>query len=412
MYIPDPLDTLRDMLQLFHVRLHLFREPYENLAEIDFHLREDLFEDYDYLPLIKTILASLQPGQTQTYRDIFGNFYVAFSLFTEDMPSPYEFALIGPFKYHSLDTQALDALLAKYNIPHARRADLVLGLSRVPVIQNRELWVNMEVYLISRLICKDRQLDYRTPIDMPLALPELTALISHDNKGSDAYQANTLAGGYHLEEELLNAVKRGNVDQSTRIALKFVNFQIAYHSQFGLPEYYAFIELNALLRRAAIESGVHVLRLDETFVHYNRFICQKEREKETIQLTCTDMAADYCKLIKRYSRKNFSTLVRKCLDYMDFHFQETVSLHTLAQMFNVSNGHLSTLFHKEVGIPLTDYLNQNRVQYAKTLLETSELSMQEISSVCGFSDASYFTRIFKKYTGKSPKQYRADRVLL
>ena len=355
MYVPNPLDTLRDMLQLFHVRLHLFREPYENLEEIDFHLRKSLFENYNYLSLIETIRSNLQPGQTQTYRDLFCNLYVAFSLFTEDMPSTYEFAVIGPFKYRSLDAQALDAVMDKYNIPRVRRADLVAVLGRVPVIQNRELWVNMEVYLISRLICRDGQLEYRTPIDMPLALQELTELIPYDNKGSDAYRANTLAGGYNLEGDLLNAVKRGNVDQATRIALKYMNFQIAYHSQFDLPEYYAFIELNTLLRRAAIESGVHILRLDETFVHYNRFIRQKERERETMQLICTDMAADYCKLVKRYSNKNFSTLVRKCLDYMDFHFQEAVSLHTLAQMFNVSDGHLSTLFRKEVGIPLTEY---------------------------------------------------------
>ena len=420
MYIPDPLEILDDMLQLFHVRLHLFKEPYENIAEMDFHLREELYENYDYQLLLKMIREDLCPGRAQTHRDIFGNYYLAFSLDTDgqtqgqadNAPSPYEFAVIGPFRYHAPQGQELFEVMEKHGIPASRKADIMIVLGRMPVIRDQEMWKNMVIYMIRRMIHKDGQLDYHTPIDTAVSPLELSSLTVRDNKGSDSYRTNTLADGYTFEEELRNVVMKGNSDLAGRIARKYINFQIAYYKQFGIPIYYTAIDLNTLLRRAAIESGVNVLRLDEIFIRYNRLIHQFEQQGETLQMTYGDMVADYCKLVKRYSRQNFSAPIRKCMDYLDFHFQDPVSLHTVAQILGLSDGYLSTAFRKEVGIPLTEYLNQNRVQYAKTLLEGSELSVQEISSACGFSDASYFARIFKRYIGKAPKQYRANREML
>ena len=55
---------------------------------------------------------------------------------------------------------------------------------------------------------------------------------------------------------------------------------------------------------------------------------------------------------------------------------------------------------------LTDYINKTRVQQAEKLLRKTTLSMQDIAEKCGFADANYFTRTFKKINGMSPNQYR------
>lgn len=124
------------------------------------------------------------------------------------------------------------------------------------------------------------------------------------------------------------------------------------------------------------------------------------------------MVIDYCKLVTKYARQNYSTAVWKSLDYIDFNYQQDISLHKLAVMFHVSDGYLSTAFKKEVGIPITDYLNKTRVDHAQWMLESTEDSIQEISGQCGFYDASYFTRVFKRYTGQSPLQFRITRSML
>jgi YesN/AraC family two-component response regulator len=75
-------------------------------------------------------------------------------------------------------------------------------------------------------------------------------------------------------------------------------------------------------------------------------------------------------------------------------------------MFNISAAYLSTLFKKETGVTLTDYVNKRRVDYAIFLLNTTQLQIQTIAGYCGVTDVNYFTRIFKKYHGMTPLKYK------
>lgn len=83
-----------------------------------------------------------------------------------------------------------------------------------------------------------------------------------------------------------------------------------------------------------------------------------------------------------------------------------LSLHSLASMQNISSGYLSTLFKKEVGVTLTDYVNSRRVKQASQLLRSTVLQIQTIAQYCGISDVNYFSKTFKRYLGCTPKDYR------
>ena len=78
----------------------------------------------------------------------------------------------------------------------------------------------------------------------------------------------------------------------------------------------------------------------------------------------------------------------------------------IASRFSLNKNYLSTLFKKEVGLGLTSYLNQKRIQHSLYLLNTSTLSIQDISKACGIEDVNYFSRIFRKQIGISPSSYR------
>ena len=114
----------------------------------------------------------------------------------------------------------------------------------------------------------------------------------------------------------------------------------------------------------------------------------------------------YCLLVKNYSRRGYSSLVQTCLDYIDFHYAENLSLDSMARLCSVTNSYLSSLFKKEVSMTLTDYINSTRIHQSLILLNTTSLSIQEIAVQCGFSDANYYARTFKKLQGQSPKGYR------
>ena len=85
---------------------------------------------------------------------------------------------------------------------------------------------------------------------------------------------------------------------------------------------------------------------------------------------------------------------------------EPLSLESLAARFTLNKNYLSTRFHRETGTTITDYISKIRVQRAVDLLEKTTHSVQYIAEQCGFADANYFTRTFKKINGISPNGYR------
>ena len=80
----------------------------------------------------------------------------------------------------------------------------------------------------------------------------------------------------------------------------------------------------------------------------------------------------------------------------------------MSDWLNVNASYLSTLFKKEVGMPLTDFVNRQRIEQAKKLLIATELPTKTIAQQCGIPDIYYFSRLFKKRTGVTPKLYREN----
>lgn len=98
-------------------------------------------------------------------------------------------------------------------------------------------------------------------------------------------------------------------------------------------------------------------------------------------------------------------LVKKAKEYIMEHYSEKISLQSIAEKLDISYGYLSKCFKQVEGVPLTEYLNQYRIEMAKQLMEKQESNISEISYAVGFSDPNYFSKCFKKYTGYTPKEY-------
>ena len=83
-----------------------------------------------------------------------------------------------------------------------------------------------------------------------------------------------------------------------------------------------------------------------------------------------------------------------------------ISIETLCKYVNYSRSYLSRLFKKEVNMTIPEYINSIRIQHAKMLIKDSQLSLREISLSVGFNDPYYFSKVFKRYTGVSPSEFR------
>jgi two-component system response regulator YesN len=104
----------------------------------------------------------------------------------------------------------------------------------------------------------------------------------------------------------------------------------------------------------------------------------------------------------------YNAMILKAKDYIDRHYMdEDISLHTVASHVNFSQNHFSTVFSQETGGNFIEYLTKVRIEKAKELLKNSSLKSADIAYEVGFSDPHYFSFIFKKNTGISPREFRS-----
>ena len=95
--------------------------------------------------------------------------------------------------------------------------------------------------------------------------------------------------------------------------------------------------------------------------------------------------------------------------YLDCNFTEKeLAIGQLAKQFHVSEGYLSKLFFKENNVHMNEYLNALRVERAKLLLSSTQLSVQSISDCVGYNNVEHFSRTFKKIVGLAPNLFRRD----
>lgn len=102
--------------------------------------------------------------------------------------------------------------------------------------------------------------------------------------------------------------------------------------------------------------------------------------------------------------------VKAMISYIQAHFREKVTLDQVAQAASVSRNTCLNAFRRVLGLSPIEYLINQRLEHALHLLLTNDLPVAQVAETCGFGDASYFGKAFRKKTGLSPTQYRHRRL--
>lgn len=211
---------------------------------------------------------------------------------------------------------------------------------------------------------------------------------------------------YAYENEIMKIVSEGRVHKIDMMFSVFSNYRFEQRLADPVRNGKNFcIIMNTLLRKAAEQGGVHPLYLDNISSNFAMEIEQITAEKAIYDLMY-NMFRTYCVLVKKHSMKGFSATVQKAITHIDSDISSNITTSILAERQNVSASYLSSVFKKETGKTITEYINTRRVELAKDLLKKTNLQVQTIAQHCGVMDMNYFSKVFKKYTGKTPKEYR------
>lgn len=211
---------------------------------------------------------------------------------------------------------------------------------------------------------------------------------------------------YALENRLLSAVHKGDAEAAQKALQSFSGVTVpdrpGQSRQITLQ--YRLVALNALLCKEAERAEVHPFYLDTL---YNDVlikianVCNERQEHQVI----LQMLRQYCERVRQYSAAGYSPVVRNAVYYINSHLKEDLSLHRMAALLNVNRSYLSSLFRRETGRKLTDYVISARIEYAANLILHSQSSVTAAAAAVGYADVSYFTRLFKRVLGTTPAQY-------
>lgn len=114
--------------------------------------------------------------------------------------------------------------------------------------------------------------------------------------------------------------------------------------------------------------------------------------------------------IARAQSRRKHQVIERAVEYLHRHLHENVTVKKMANAVHLNAAYLSVLFKKEMGVTISDYLQQIRIERAKELLREHDAKVYEVAGRVGYQTSSYFTQQFKKWVGCTPAEFRKRRL--
>jgi len=301
-------------------------------------------------------------------------------------------------------TKIMDAFKGNVN-----KRNLIEYYQSIPIVDRQQLLkISLMVYYLiyNKTLDKQFVIQNNKALDLVIFESENPDLELSKGRRNFIFHSNL-----SYERVLLDYVKNGRIDKLKDI----FDYSIVGEAELGLlskrnrlrSEKNLMITGIALVCRAAIEGGLN----EETAFTLSDFYIQQLEDlgnlKAILKLT-EEAISDFTNRVHRLNKEKYSAAITACQHYIYNHLYGDITLDHLSEVCCLSPNYLSSLFKKEVGIPISEYIQRQRVEEAKKLLVLTNYSISDISTWLNFTDQSYFIKIFKKYTGLTPRQFRND----
>lgn len=315
--------------------------------------------------------------------------------------------VIGPTGQIGSNERELHELAFRAEVEAGDIADFVTGMKSI---------TRMPLESVLQILCTLNYVvngEKKTLEDIAIYDGEQESLSVQDSKT----QAEARFGGenkprgahntYDLEQLLMNMISKGD----TAALREWISSAPAVRGGVLAPDQLrqrknTFIVTATLVSRAAIRGG---MAQDEAFSLSDEFIkkCELCSDPDRITNLQYHMILDFTERVERLRLGDSPTkLTVDVANYVQRHISEPVTAEKLAEELFMSRPYLSRKFKVESGQTLTDFILKEKTEEAKRLLRYTDRPLAAISAYLGFSSQSHFSRVFRKYSGMNPGEYR------
>lgn len=163
---------------------------------------------------------------------------------------------------------------------------------------------------------------------------------------------------------------------------------------------------NVVLRT---QKALQLKNIDPSFVQQALIELPNRHTYERLEELLSLLITSACQSIKERKDKR-DHIIHFVYDYLEEHYEKDITLDAIAEKLNITRSYLSTYFKEKTGIYFVDYVNSVRINKAKKLLLKPEIRIQDAATLVGYQNINSFNRMFKKFTGVTPSEFRKNEI--
>lgn len=310
--------------------------------------------------------------------------------------------ILGPVFISAMSEIEINRSLERHAIPLAFKREFLAHLKQIPTIIHTTflLFGTMLHYCLTyeRISISDIQIS-----------PSSYELPRQDSD-PDAY-SKTPHGGAAYEQLVLSLIETGNLNYRKILdASQFKPGNVGILADNSIRQFKnEIIIATSLYSRAAIRGG---LSRELALTISDQYIQAVESATTIPEIGSINlvMHEDFTRRVHNCRiQNNLSNPVRACIDTIECYIFEPLTIPFIAEKTGYAGYYISSLFKKEMGIPIGDYIKKQKIEYARLLLVNSDKNINEIAEELHFSTPSRFAAVFRSITGITPREYREQK---
>jgi len=313
--------------------------------------------------------------------------------------------VIGPSIFQHPDEEVAMNLLNDLVVPRRERPGWLRYWRALPVASRMQL---LHVGALAHWTANREPIEMTEVLQMNLQDdPRSGAREKTDAAIWSQRESFLLPGSRDYERRMLDCIRGGKPDELMSLLADFSSVKVGVlskRSQLRNLKNLAICGI-AIATRAAVDGGLYEeLAYSLSDLHIQHI--EELSDSGSVEAALNQAFLDFARRVRETRRQSVSRPVHACQEYIFNHLHEDITPVRLAEIAGLHPGYLSHLFKEETGLTLMNYIQRERIEEAKKLLDHTRDSISEIGLRLGFYDHAHFVKVFKKHAGTTPKQYR------